>query len=253
MRLAITGYGKMGQRIRALAAEAGHEVVAVIDPVSADPAVTSRTLTPQSIGEAEVVIDFTIPSVVTDNIIMYAKCGIPAVIGTTGWYEKLPELKEMLKDEKFQILYSGNFSIGVAAFLKITEYAARIFNKVERYDVSVHEIHHNSKADSPSGTAIMLADKLLENIDRKQSIDTETQHSRRGADVIHVSSQRVGYVPGTHTVTFDSPEDTVSLTHTARSRDGFASGALAAAAWLSNTDKHGFISMNDFINDFLGA
>lgn len=252
MRIAISGYGKMGRRVRALALERGHQVVAIIDPLIEDAEVTSRTLTPLSLSDAEVVIDFTHPSVVADNILMYGKCGIPAVVGTTGWYEKKAQLEELLEGEKYRILYSGNFSLGVAAFMKITEYASTLFDKLDSYDVSVHEVHHNGKADSPSGTALMLTARLLENISRKESFDTECQHSKIGEGVIHVSSERVGHVPGIHTVTFDSAEDTITLTHSARSRDGFASGAIQAAAWLVGCGKDGFLTLDDFINDFLG-
>lgn len=253
MRIAISGYGRMGKRIRQMALERGYEVVAVIDPFSQDEEVTSKTLTVNALGEADVVIDFSVPSAVYDNIIMYAKTGIPAVIGTTGWHDSVDELKSLLEGEKYKILYSGNYSIGVAVTLKLAEAAAKLMNNLPTYDVSVHEVHHKEKADSPSGTALMLANVLKENMDRKTSIDTECQHSKRGEDVIHLSSERVGWNPGRHTITFDSEVDTIEITHQARSRDGFASGALYAASYLVSTDKEGFLTMDDFINDFLGV
>lgn len=253
MRIAIVGYGRMGQRIHALALEAGHTVAAVIDPVSALPAVTHDHLDAEAVADAEVVIDFSSPAAAVDNILMYGRLGIPAVIGTTGWYDRAEEIRGLLEGEKYRILYSGNYSIGVAMLMKLTEAAAALADKVSAYDVSVHEVHHAAKADSPSGTGVMLADILLKGISRKNEVCTEALHAKRGDDVIHLSSERVGYVPGIHTITLDSPEDTITITHSARSRDGFARGAITAAAWLLGSSREGLLGMDDFINDFLGA
>lgn len=253
MRIAIVGYGRMGQRIRTVALENGHDVAAVVDPFSTLPEVTSDHLDAALVEDVDVVIDFSSPDGAVDNIIMYGRLGIPAVIGTTGWYDEIDRIRDILDGEKYRILYSGNYSIGVAAFLKITAYAASLADKLDNYDVSVHEVHHAAKADSPSGTGLMLARTLLDGIERKKEICTETLHSRREDDVIHLSSERVGYVPGIHTVTLDSQEDTITLTHSARNRDGFARGAVKAASWLLDTDKEGLLSMDDFINDYLGG
>jgi len=252
MRIAICGYGRMGQRIHVMALSQGFEVSAIIDPYSTLPGVTHKALDAAALQEADAVIDFSSPAGVVDNIIMYGRLGIPAVIGTTGWYDKLGMIKDVLSSERPSILYSGNFSIGVALTVKLAEYAAKLMDHFPSYDVSIHEVHHKMKADSPSGTALMLSDVLLDNMDRKKRIDTECQHSRREEDVIHISSERVGYVPGTHTITFDSEVDTITLTHTARSRDGFAEGAIKAASWLVKERKTGFFSFEDFVSYMLG-
>jgi len=252
MQIAICGYGKMGQRIRAKALEAGYTISSIIDPYSPLPEVTHKTLAKEALQAADVVIDFSHPSVVADNILIYGKAGLPAIIGTTGWYDKIEEIKSELEGFNPSILYSGNFSIGVALTLRLTEYAAKLFNHFDSYDVAVSEVHHKMKADSPSGTALMLANTLLENLDRKSSIDTECQHSKRGEEVIHLASERVGFVPGLHTVTFDSQVDTIQITHSARSRDGFAEGALKAAAWLYENPRQGFFSFETFVDYMLG-
>ncbi len=251
MRIAICGYGRMGQRIRAKALSMGFEVSAIIDPYSNLSEVNHKVVDAEALQNSDVVIDFSSPAGVVDNIIMYGRLGIPAIIGTTGWYDKLDMVKDVLSSERPSILYSGNFSIGVALTVRLAEYAAKLINRFPSYDVSLHEIHHKMKADSPSGTALMLSEVLLENIDRKKRIDTVCQHSKREEDVFHLSSERGGYVSGTHTITFDSEVDTMTICHTARSRDGFAEGAIKAACWLVDEKKHGFYSFDDFVSYML--
>lgn len=244
MQIALVGYGKMGKIIEDLASDGGHTICSIIDP-HVDGAFGELSV--EHLKDAEVVIDFTHPSVALEHIRFYSSMKIPAVIGTTGWYENLHEVASLVAADQSTILYSGNFSLGVALFLRSVSYAASLFGKSSHYDAALIETHHNQKADSPSGTAVMLANEVLSAFADKKRIDYEAQHQKRGADVLHVSSLRVGSVPGTHTVIFDCPEDTVELTHTARSRNGFATGALAAAAWLID-QKPGLYTLEDMVD-----
>lgn len=248
MRIAIIGYGKMGKLIRSIAIEQGHSIQAVIDPVAKDAEVSSNILSSESLADCDVAIDFTHPSVVCDNIIFYAKIGLPAVIGTTGWYDKLDAMKEMVQSSQGSVIYSGNYSLGVALFMQVVKVASALFAKSGLYDPFLTEIHHAQKADSPSGTAHMLGSSILNAFGQKQQLCEETLHEKRGDDVIHLASVRGGWVPGTHTVYFDSPQDTIELTHRARSREGFAVGAIQAAKWISSNRK-GFFSLDDLLED----
>lgn len=253
MNIAIAGFGRMGRKIQEKAVLSSHAIVSVIDIFSNDPQVTAREITAESLCGADVVIDFSAPATAVDNIRKYVDLGVPAVIGTTGWTGRLEEVREYVDAGNGTVLWSGNFSIGVAATLKIVSYASALMNALPAYDAAVFEAHHRMKADSPSGTALMLAEEVLRNLDRKTEIDTECQHSKIGENVLHLSSLRVGGVPGTHEVIFDSDVDTITISHEARSRDGFATGAVRAAEWLLEEGRKGLFSMDDFINSLLGV
>ena len=244
MKLALVGYGKMGKIIKTHALAQNHEIASIIDPFEEG---AKKSLTVENLQGCDVAIDFTHPDVALEHIRFYIENGVPAVIGTTGWYEHLGEVASLVREGNGTILYSGNFSLGVALFLRSVRYAAALYGKTGRYDPAIIEVHHNKKADSPSGTAGMLASRVLEGFPEKTRIEYETQHQRRGDEVLHVSSLRVGSVPGTHTVLFDSPEDTIELIHTARTRDGFAFGAVAAAAWL-NERESGLYTLEDMVD-----
>lgn len=251
MKIGVVGYGRMGRMIRNVAQETGHEVVAIIDPVSSAPEVSGVELTVDSLGGCDAVIDFSVPSCAVDHMLFYARTGIPAVIGTTGWYDRLEEVVSSLKDyPECSIVWSCNFSIGVHLFFEVVKYASGLFAWFDDYDVLVHEIHHAGKADSPSGTAKMIGDILLERMTGKTSLETARLDRRRESSEIHVSSSRGGYFPGVHEVYFDSPVDTVCISHSARSREGFARGAVRAAAWVSDGRK-GFFSLDDMMADLL--
>ena len=153
---------------------------------------------------------------------------------------------------KARFIYSGNFSIGVQLFLALVSQAGRIINRIDSYDVAVSETHHREKADSPSGTALMTASKLLGAIDRKKGLQIGNPEGRIEKDMISISSSRVGYVPGIHTVTIDGPADTIEITHTARSREGFAEGAVRAARWIAGKPA-GIYTMDDFVADLIGG
>lgn len=251
MKIAIVGYGKMGKMIYSEALSLGHTIVSVIDSYASDKEVTNIKLDAKCVVNADCVIDFSSKEAIVDNILMYARLGIPSVIGTTGWHERIDEIKELCTGTDARILYSGNFSLGVAAFLKIAEASAKIFNKIDGYDFGVFEVHHNKKADSPSGTALLIANTLLDNLDNKNELCTDPLQQAKRNDVIQVSSLRVGSVPGFHEITIDSSIDTIKLSHDARSREGFTKGALKAAEWIVNK-ANGFYSMDDFINELLG-
>jgi 4-hydroxy-tetrahydrodipicolinate reductase len=242
-KLALIGYGKMGQIIETLALEKGHEIIARVDPYTEG---CHKKITQEALSRAEVCIDFTHPQVVVENIAQVAALGKNMVIGTTGWYEQMGEVKQIVEANGVGLIWSGNFSIGVNALFKIVEYAAKVFNNLPDYDVLGHECHHRNKADSPSGTATMLGKILLDNIERKQKLVYEMLDRKIEPDELHFSSSRGGAIPGTHLVTFDSAVDTIEIKHTARGRQGFATGAIMAAEFIK--DKTGFYNINDLMN-----
>lgn len=250
MRIAISGYGRMGQLIRREALSRGFEVTAVIDPVSSLQEVTSRSITNESVKNAEVIIDFSVPSAAVDNILFAAEAGRNIVVGTTGWYDRLEEVTRAV-DNRIGLIWSGNFSLGVNLFFSLVKHASEVFDRFEEYDCLVHEFHHNKKADSPSGTAEMLGRMIVDRLGRKSRIETEAMHSQIDSDVLHVSSTRGGFIPGTHTVQFDSSVDTIELTHRARNREGFASGAVRAAAWIAG--RQGVYTIDDMFAELLGG
>ena len=247
MNIILAGYGKMGSLIHTLINEEKRDkVVGVIDPHSDSDAVTAETVCRESLSGGDAVIDFSSPSTVLDNIKVYAEAGIPAVIGTTGWYDHMDEVKELAERNGARLICSANFSIGVAIFLSLAEQSAKLINEFDSYDVSVHEIHHRMKADAPSGTALMIAERLLSGIERKTGIQKGIGDGGIRPELIGVTSERVGSVPGIHTITIDSSEDTITLTHSARSRMGFAAGAVRACHWLMEQES-GVYTMDDMV------
>ncbi len=246
MNLTILGFGKMGRIISSLALPA-HKIVSIIDPTA--PEATHKTVTPEALQNTDVVIDFSHPSAVLSNVGLVAPLKKNIVMGTTGWNDQLSAVQQIVNQCGIGFLYSSNFSIGVALFLKTVERAGQLFNTFEQYDVFTHEFHHRQKADSPSGTALSVGKTLLKTMPKKREIFAETSHEKIAPERLHLTSTRGGYVPGTHEVFFDSEADTVEIRHTARSRAGFASGAIKAAEWLNG--KHGFFTMEDYLNDIL--
>ncbi|MFC1691411.1 4-hydroxy-tetrahydrodipicolinate reductase, partial [Nanoarchaeota archaeon] len=171
------------------------------------------------------------------------------VMGTTGWNDQMDEVKKIVEENGIGFIYGSNFSIGVNVFFKMIENAAKIMDKVDDYDVYGHEFHHNQKLDSPSGTAKSMANILLDNMSRKNTLVTDVVNRKIEPNELHFSSTRVGNIPGTHSIGFDSTADTIELKHTARNRSGFALGAVMAAEWIQN--KKGFFSVEDMMNDVL--
>lgn len=245
MKIALVGYGKMGHMIEQCAIRDGHEVVATIDVVAEDATNkivagdTAAMVRAVKSSGAEGIIEFTHPSVVMDNIKALLPLGLPLVVGTTGWNDKHEEVAAMAADVGGVIMTSANFSIGVNMFYKIVEEAAKIMSEFSEYDVATWEAHHNQKADSPSGTAIDIAKRIMKGNPAKTEIVTDAFHERPKNNQLHVSSTRCGNIPGTHKVFFDGTADTIELTHTARSREGFAQGAVKSLAKLDSAVKTG--------------
>ncbi len=249
MKIALVGFGKMGQMIHSFVEE-GDEVVAIIDLYSTNNLVSAKELSVDNLNGADVVIDFSHPSTIEKNIKFYLKNEVPCVIGTTGWYDKVDSFKEFAKDYKSSsLIYSGNFSLGVAVFREIVKFAAAILSQTSIYDVFLNEIHHREKADSPSGTSLLLAEAVRDNFEGKDTIVSEELKRKIKKNEIHCSSTRGGYVTGTHSVVFDSQVDSIELVHRAKSREGFAKGALIAASWVK--DKSGFYNLDDLVNTLI--
>jgi len=249
MEIAIIGYGKMGQIIKRLSEEKKHEVVSTIDPVV--ETAKFKELNKKSLRGADVAIDFTAPGVALTNIDKYIDCKVNAVIGTTGWYENLKQVKEKVEKSEIGLIWAANFSIGVNLFFRIVNQSAGLINNFPAYDIMGYEIHHNRKKDSPSGTMNMIGKILLENIKNKKKIVTEKLTRKISEEEIHLASVRGGNVPGTHVVAFDSEVDTIELKHTVRSREGLAEGALNAAEWIKG--KKGFYGIEDMMNEIIGG
>ena len=247
MNIAIIGYGKMGHEIQKVAEEKGFTVKSIIDP-EAESAVY-KEINEESLNNVDVAVDFTHPDTAVENIKKYCELKTNAVIGTTGWYDRMEDAKKVVKEAGTGLIWSGNFSIGVNIFFKITENAAKIMDNFNDYDAFVHEFHHNQKADSPSGTAVMIGKILTDNIERKSKVVTEELKRKIEPEELHISSTRSGSIPGTHIVGFDSKADTIELKHTARGRQGFALGAIMAAEWIK--DKKGFFDINAMMKNII--
>jgi 4-hydroxy-tetrahydrodipicolinate reductase len=230
MKLALIGYGVMGRLIESCSTQAGHQLVARLDLQEAGLEVDAFA---KLLGGAEVVIDFSIGPAVVRNVTACMRAGLPLVEGATGWNERMPEVKQLVEQAGGAMIHGANFSIGVNLFYRIAERAAELFAGVKSYSPYLEEAHHMRKRDAPSGTARKLHDILT---------------GKMGVE-IPVSSTRAGYIPGVHRIGFDSPADDIILTHTVRTREGFAAGALAAAGWIK--DRKGFYEFSEVLDDIL--
>ncbi|HOP08950.1 MAG TPA: 4-hydroxy-tetrahydrodipicolinate reductase [Candidatus Methanofastidiosa archaeon] len=248
MRIAIVGYGRMGHEIEGLATGRGHECV-TIDTSNTDA--RYNELSETSLKGCDVCIDFTQPDSAVTNIEMMAGLGKNMVVGTTGWYRRLPYVKEVVLDNDVGFLWSPNFSIGVNLYFRLVEAAAKLFNNIDDYDIMGYEIHHNGKVDSPSGTAIKIANILIEGINRKNKVEYGMLNRKPDPDEIHFASVRGGSNPGLHTVQFDSPFDTIEMSHQNRSRKGLALGAVLGAEFIK--DRKGFYEIEDLIDSLIGG
>jgi 4-hydroxy-tetrahydrodipicolinate reductase len=249
MKIAIVGYGQMGKMIEEAALSKGIKVVSTIDPINKEA--KFKELNFESVKDADVCIDFTHPSVIMGNIKKYCELKKNVVIGTTGWYDNMNEVKSMVKKAKIGFIWSGNFSIGVNMYFRIIEEAAKIVNRIDDYDIMGVEYHHNKKADSPSGTMKMVGDLLLKNIDRKKTAVYQMLDRQIKPDEIHLASVRGGAIPGIHEIAFDSNADTITITHSARTREGFAKGAIMAAIFVNK--KSGFFGINELMKNIVGG
>lgn len=230
MKIALLGYGKMGQVIERIAIERGHEIILKKD----------ENNTFEGLSNADVAIDFSIPTAAVTNISSCFNSNVPVISGTTGWLEHYDEMVELCKTTKGAFISSSNFSLGVNIFFEINEYLAKIMSKFDSYSVAMEEIHHTQKLDAPSGTAISLAKGVIAN-----SSYTNWTLETPDSDQIHIEAKRIGAIPGTHTVNYNSAVDAIEIKHTAHNRDGFALGAVIAAEWLIG--KQGVYTMKDVL------
>jgi 4-hydroxy-tetrahydrodipicolinate reductase len=245
MKIALCGYGKMGHEIELIARARGHEITALFD--------IDKPLSPEALKATpvDVVIDFTQPDAVSTNVRVVAKAGTPIVIGTTGWEKERPKISKMVTDAGIACVYASNFSIGVNLFFKIVKEAAKLLSSAD-YDVFITEAHHRMKKDYPSGTALRLSEEVLAGLKSKTKVLADLkQGDAIPKDTILISSIRAGAITGTHTVGFDSEEDSIELTHTAKSRRGFALGAVRAAEWI--VGKKGFYRFEENLTEILGG
>lgn len=244
MKIALLGYGKMGHIIDQFAVDRNHEIVLKIDAHNAGE------LTNENLKKAAIAIDFSTPYTVVHHIKKCFEANVPIVVGTTGWYDHLPQIKNECEHRGHSLLYASNFSIGVNLFFAVNKILAKMMNPYPQYDVQIEEIHHTHKLDSPSGTAITMAEGVIEQMNRKKEWVNELVGTRldisHQPDQLFIESYRLEEVPGTHTVIYSSEVDDIELKHTAHNRNGFALGAVLAAEWLQG--KTGFFSVNDLFD-----
>ena len=231
MKIALLGYGRMGKEIEKIALERNHQIVI---KTNGDEEIDITT--------ADVAIDFSTPQVAYYNISKCIKNNIPVISGTTGWLEKYNEIVEYCHQQHGSFLYASNFSVGVNIFFELNKQLAKMMSSLEDYNISIEEIHHTKKLDAPSGTAITLAEGIIENSSKENWELAE----KISGEKIPITAKRIPDVPGTHTISYDSGVDSIEIKHTAHNRKGFALGAVIAAEWLA--DKKGVFSMKDVLN-----
>jgi 4-hydroxy-tetrahydrodipicolinate reductase len=231
MKIALLGYGRMGQEIEKIATSRGHEIVIRKDAGDSI-----------DITKADVAIDFSIPTSAFENIRNCLENNVPVISGTTGWLEKYTEAVNLCKEKKGAFIYASNFSVGVNIFFELNKQLAKMMSNLEDYNISMEEIHHTKKLDAPSGTAITLAEGIIENTSKENwKLGTEISEIN-----IPIEAKRIPDVPGTHTVWYSSEVDTIEIKHTAHNRKGFALGAVIAAEWIIG--KIGVFTMKDVLN-----
>lgn len=238
MNILILGYGKMGKIISQIAEERGHKIAARINIENVGDLETLDT------ENIDVAIEFSQPEAAYDNIKWCLENKIPVVSGTTGWLDRKPEIEQLCESRNGAFFYASNFSIGVNIFFKINRFLAKLMKDQNDYKVSLEEIHHTEKKDAPSGTAITLAEGIMEGLERIKSWELKGE-GETGKEVLPITAKRIDPAPGTHVVTYHSEIDDIEIKHTAHSRKGFASGAVLVAEWIQ--DKRGILGMNDFL------
>jgi len=237
MKIALIGYGKMGKEIEKIALDRGHEIVLKIDITNPED------LNIENLKKADVAIEFTIPDSAVANYKLCFEAGIPVISGTTGWLEKITEVHQLCSVWNGTFFHTTNFSLGVNIFFALNKKLAQLMANHSEYTVEMKEIHHTQKLDAPSGTAITLAEGIIENIPAKNSW---VNHFTEVANEIGIISEREGQVPGTHIINYDSEVDYIEITHCAKSRKGLAFGAVLAAEY--SFGKKGILTMNDLLN-----
>lgn len=236
MKIALIGYGKMGHAIEEIALQRGHEIVLKVGIENI------QDNTSDNIRKADVAIEFTGPEVAFDNVIKCLEAGVPVVSGSTGWLQRFEEAKEYCTKKNGALLYSSNYSVGVNIFFAINKKLAELMAPHKEYDVLLTEIHHTQKKDAPSGTAITLAEGILQSIEQKKKWVNEISNKPEELQII---SERIDPAPGTHTIIYTSNIDDIEIKHTAHNRKGFATGAVLAAEFLHT--KKGIYSMSDVL------
>ena len=236
LNIALIGYGKMGKAIEEIAIKRGHNIVLKIDID------TAIQFTKENLQRCDVAIEFTSPHSAVENILISLDAGIPVISGSTGWLARWEDVKAKCKALDGAMVYASNYSVGVNIFFEVNKFLARLMNPQSDYDVSMEEIHHTQKKDAPSGTAITLAEQILENLGRKKQWVNQSTVSPEDLAII---SERIDPAPGTHKIKYSSPVDDIEIIHTAHNRKGFATGAVLAAEFIQN--KKGIFSMKDVL------
>ncbi|MDA9563849.1 4-hydroxy-tetrahydrodipicolinate reductase [Flavobacteriales bacterium] len=232
MKIALLGYGKMGKAIEQIALKRGHSIAAKTNEMVGDVL----------LSDADVAIDFSVPTAAVQNIKKCFAVNVPVVVGTTGWYQHFAEVKELCEKENQSLFHATNFSVGVNIFFEINKKLAALMNPQTDYEIEMTEIHHTQKLDSPSGTAITLAEGILDKIDRKNNWVEDIRKEGQ----LTIKAEREGDVPGTHVITYENEIDKIEIKHEAKGRIGFATGAVIAAEWL--VGKKGIFTMKDLLN-----
>lgn len=232
MKVALLGYGKMGKIIEQIALSRGHEIV-----------IKATKDTKYNLTDADVAIDFSVPSAAVNNISNGLKNNVPIVSGTTGWLDSYEAMVKLCNEHQGAFLYASNFSLGVNIFFELNSYLAKIMSSFEQYKVTIEEIHHTQKLDKPSGTAITLAQGIIKEHARYTDWELDKNQANHSVPVF---AKRLPEVPGTHTISYSSAVDTIAISHEAHSREGFALGAVLAAEWILG--KKGVFSMKDVLN-----
>lgn len=232
MKIALLGYGKMGKVIERIAIERGHEIVLK----------KTQNTDFKDLNRADVAIDFSVPSAAVTNITACLENRVPVVSGTTGWLEEYSKMVQLCEEKQGAFIYASNFSLGVTIFFELNAYLAKIMAQFPQYAASIEEIHHTQKLDAPSGTAITLAESIINSSD----YSSWALEKAKSPEELVIHAKRIPEVPGTHTINYESAVDTIQIKHEAHNRDGFALGAVIAAEWIYG--KKGVYSMKDVLN-----
>ena len=232
MKIALFGYGKMGKEIEQIALQRGHEIVLKINEGEQ-----------YDISIADIAIDFSVPNAALSNIVSCFRNNVPVISGTTGWLDDFDKAIDVCKENNGSFIYASNFSIGVNIFFELNKQLAKMMSSQEEYSINVEEIHHTKKLDTPSGTAITLAEGIINNTSKR---DWQLKETQVNAGTIPIEAKRILDVPGTHIISYESQIDSIEIKHTAHNRKGFALGAIIAAEWLNN--KIGIYTMKDVLN-----
>lgn len=244
MKIALIGYGKMGRAIERIAQERGDEITCRIDKDNLEDFESDAFL------GSDVAIEFTTPATGRENVVRCVKAGIPVVSGTTGWQKELDGVQDLCRQKNGSMIWASNFSIGVNIFMAVNRQLAHIMNAFPEYSPSMTEVHHVHKLDHPSGTAVTLANAIVGEIERIENWAEQEEGARLPSGILPIAHERRGEVPGIHTIVWDSPADDITITHSAKNRDGFALGAVLAAEWLPS--HPGVHTIQEMLSDISG-